>query len=435
MIIKETKHEEVISDEEGLNASVSLSALPAMFTILSQGFYSRPIDSIVRELTSNCFDSHAEAKTSEPVIIENRLDLENNSYNIVFKDVGVGLSPDRIENIYMKWFSSTKRDTNEFIGGFGLGSKSPFSYTDSFFITTWNQGFKYEYVFSKSTGLPQLISLYGYNEIEITDKTLKEEQKAVGNTKFKKIPIGVPSNEVNGTEIIIPLKTKADLSTFVNSIKQELCYFDSVYCKGFDTINNSYSIYKKKSFIYRPDKQYSSNLHLVLGKVSYPIDFINLGITPINLPFGLTFEIGEFQVTPNREQVIYSEETIQLIKDKIEVFLKEIQSLVTLGGKIEETDDIEYFINNRNRKPSISFDEYKVFIPIELLENKPVLVFSPLKDLPIVVPQNPFFFIESVGYIENEKFINSTSYNVNYYQSSIKHFIFKDIPFNKDNNL
>jgi hypothetical protein len=435
MIIKETKHEEVISDEEGLSASVSLSALPAMFTILSQGFYSRPIDSIVRELTSNCFDSHAEAKTNEPVIIENRVDLENDIYNIVFKDVGVGLSPDRIENIYMKWFSSTKRDTNEFIGGFGLGSKSPFSYTDSFFITTWHEGLKYEYVFSKSTGLPQLISLYGYNEIEITDETSKEEQKFIGITKFKKLPAGVPSNEQNGTEVIIPLKNKADLLSFINSIEQELCYFDNVYCKGFSSINNSYSIYKKKSFIYRPDNQYSSNLHLVLGKVSYPIDFMNLGIAPINLPFGLTFEIGEFQVTPNREQVIYSEETVQLIKNKIEVFLKEIQSLVTLGGIVEETDDIEYFIDNRNKKPSISFDENKVFIPVELLESKPVLIFSPLKDLPIVIPQNPFFFIESPGYIENEKFIISSSFNVNYKQSFIKHFIFKDIPFNKDNNL
>ena len=36
----------------------------------------------------------------------------------------------------MNWFSSTKRNTDEFIGGWGLGSKSPLAYQDYFFIIT-----------------------------------------------------------------------------------------------------------------------------------------------------------------------------------------------------------------------------------------------------------------------------------------------------------
>ena len=58
-------------------------------------------------------------------------------------------------------------------------------------------------------------------------------------------------------------------------------------------------------------------MHIVLGNVWYPISFRELGISPINLGIALKFKIGEIMPIPSREDIMYSKETIQTIKDKI----------------------------------------------------------------------------------------------------------------------
>lgn len=86
--------------------------------LLTKTMYSNPIGSIVREITSNCFDSHIEAKVEVPVIISKEVDGEETF--ITFRDFGVGLAPDRIKNIFINYGESTKRNDNTLIGGFGL---------------------------------------------------------------------------------------------------------------------------------------------------------------------------------------------------------------------------------------------------------------------------------------------------------------------------
>ena len=77
-----------------------------MFT---KNIYSNPIGMVVREITSNCYDSHTEAKVNSPVVIRKTFDKLDNSHYISFIDYGVGMSPDRVENIYGVYFKSTKR--------------------------------------------------------------------------------------------------------------------------------------------------------------------------------------------------------------------------------------------------------------------------------------------------------------------------------------
>ena len=69
--------------------------------------YSNPIGSLIREITSNCFDSHIEAKVEEPVRLAMVWDSDE-GYHMEFEDFGVGISPDRMKKIYSKYFSSTK---------------------------------------------------------------------------------------------------------------------------------------------------------------------------------------------------------------------------------------------------------------------------------------------------------------------------------------
>lgn len=276
-----------------------------------------------------------------------------------------------------------------------MGSKSPFSYNDSFYITTISDGLKYEYVYILTNTLPELISLYGYNE----------ELKGLD---LIKVPKGLPTDERNGTEIIIPLLNNNDYKAFEESIKKELCYFDNVYTKGF-SLSNDYSIYRKDGFLYRPYNNYSKELHIVLGKCCYPVDWKAINRERVDLPFGIRFEIGELQVIPNRESIVYDasdDDTIaRLINDKIDKVLQEVNDLLSKGGEVRETDDLKYYLENRNKKPAIWFGDLRVEIPMKYIIDKKIgLIFKPLAHLPITIPDNPFFYYRITGCFSDEKY-------------------------------
>ena len=99
------------------------SQLPLLFKLLRTSMYSNKIGSIVREITSNCVDAHTEAGVLDtPVEIEYtpQDSLTGKHDAITFRDFGPGIDPERMNNVFRKYLSSTKRDSNDQIGGFGL---------------------------------------------------------------------------------------------------------------------------------------------------------------------------------------------------------------------------------------------------------------------------------------------------------------------------
>jgi hypothetical protein len=130
------------------------------FQILSSGIYERKIEAIVRELSCNAYDSHVAAgkkdvpfKVNLPTGLDPKFSVE---------DFGIGLSEEEVYSVYTTYFESTKTDDNDMIGALGLGSKTPFSYTDSFTITARKDG--QECVFTASiseSGEPEVVKLYG----------------------------------------------------------------------------------------------------------------------------------------------------------------------------------------------------------------------------------------------------------------------------------
>lgn len=124
MIIKKDDNLEIdsLGNIESIEANISADSLPFLFDLVTKSFYSNPIGSICREITSNCFDAHKEINSDEAVIIRKDYDSENDVWFIKFIDKGIGLSRERLVNIYMNYFSSTKRSSNEFIGGLNIPS-------------------------------------------------------------------------------------------------------------------------------------------------------------------------------------------------------------------------------------------------------------------------------------------------------------------------
>lgn len=376
--LKVLEVERINDTSEGIGAGINQESLPFVFELVSRHLYSNPIGSVIREITSNCFDSHIEAGVNEPVIITKGYDLEEGTY-IEFKDVGVGLSPERIQNIYMNYFSSTKRGSNEEIGGFGIGSKTPLAYVDLFYIITIFDGIEYEYILHRGESKPTLELLM---------------QK--------------DTTEHNGTRIKIYVEG-GDVLRFEHELKAQLTYFDNVWVTGWK-INNNYAIYEGKYFKFRSDIEQSQNLiHICVGKVRYPIDMtkINVDNDLRKIPIAVKFDIGELDITPSREALRYDDKGVKLIKERIKLATDEILEIFEeQNPQIEDLAEFDRVVRDSN--PRITFDEKKahaLYIWASSGLHKDYK-FAPLKDTGVKkIPRDLFFMWEKIGFISGNEYI------------------------------
>ena len=281
--------------------------------------YSDPIGSIVREVTSNCYDAHREKRLKREGIIPSTHEdvpkywhpdnkcpqIEFQEENIllgignamIFRDFGIGLSQQRVETIYTMFGNSTKRSDNLQIGGFGIGAKSPFSYTNTFYIIANHNGVKHSYMLYK------------------------------GNEAFHMDMIkATPTEDLNSTEVIIPINEDKDLRTFKKSIEQQLLYFDSLEYVNIEeglganikAINCDYeSETLAVSLDLLENSDISERLHCMVGRVRYPLDFSQLDkLDNLDAPAAIKFAIGEIDLVPSRESIRYTDRTKEAIKKK-----------------------------------------------------------------------------------------------------------------------
>lgn len=272
-----------------------------IFQILRSKMYSDPIGSICREIASNCRDAHREVKTpNKPVEIELVTTFWGNEQNhIIFRDYGPGLSPDRVANIYTKYGSSTKRNSNDQTGGWGLGAKTPFSYTDSFNVVTVFDGVKYVYN-------------------AVIDQTDEGRLALLGSEE---------TNEPNMTEVIIPIIQDDDVEEFHTKALQATKFWDPkpVFI-GFGTeLEATYTVLEDRpEYILINDNSKggvkSETLSCLIDEIYYPVNTSQLGIDieeHENYCVLLKFKNGQLSVSSNRETLNYDTQTVNLLKKVI----------------------------------------------------------------------------------------------------------------------
>ena len=371
---------------------LSENAASMVFQLFTKNVYSNPIGTVVREITSNCFDSHIEAKVNAPVLIKKGVDPQTNSPYISFIDYGVGMSPDRVDNIYGVYFESTKRVDNTQIGGFGIGGKSPLAYKrptglgqgeydNSFYVITVFDKVKYYYSIFEGAESPEHVLLHSE-----------------------------PTEEGNGTEVRIPILDK-DYQSFTKEMVRQLYYFENVIFEGFDddyrhgeTLSNSYQIIRGKSFLYR-GKEYSDAMHVCLGRVAYPIDYNVLGLSASDyrLPIALKLEIGEIGVTASREMLDYSEGTIKTLKKKLEVAKTEVIAL--MSKQYEDITTLEDYFKVKNNFGKLFFPNNSEIFMGNMISQKDV-TFPNFKYQFLQMPNDKKlfrFFFESKAYGKKPK--------------------------------
>ena len=159
----------------------SIKSSASSFRILSSSLYSNPIAAIIRELSCNARDSHVEAGNTEPFKVHVPTMLDPTFY---VQDFGTGLGHEQVMSLYTTFFESTKTSSNDYVGALGLGSKSPFSYTDNFTVVAIKDGVKNVYsAFINDAGIPSIVR--GHSE-HTTEHSGVKVEFAVESKDFKK---------------------------------------------------------------------------------------------------------------------------------------------------------------------------------------------------------------------------------------------------------
>lgn len=134
----------VLGTQESVSMGVSNDA--ALMHIFSATLYTYPKLATVREIICNAWDAHIAASiTDRPIEVNVR------EGRVSVRDFGFGIAHAKIGEIYGTYGNSTKRDDSTVTGGFGLGSKAPFAYTDNFEVISHHVGQKTIYRVSKSS--------------------------------------------------------------------------------------------------------------------------------------------------------------------------------------------------------------------------------------------------------------------------------------------
>lgn len=287
---------EAVLSNVGAVSSFTIKATAKSFRILSDGLYANKINSIIRELSCNAVDSHVAAgKSGVPFDVHLPNSLEP---YFSIRDYGIGLDHHQVTNIFTTFFESTKTDSNDYIGALGLGSKSPFSYTENFTVTAIKDGRKGIYTaFINDHGVPSIALMI-------------DEQ----------------STDPAGVEIRFAVENKWDYDKFRREAQEVYTYFK---LRPVVTGNSDFKFidpeYYEKDvmpgvhFLFNGVKSYA-----VMGNIKYPINVPNseqnLGKLRHMLDYGIVmeFNIGELDFQASREGLSYIPQTIAAIKDKLQ---------------------------------------------------------------------------------------------------------------------
>lgn len=300
----------------------TIKASPKLFNFFSDQVYANKPLAIMRELVANGIDSHVMNGTSDrrvEVWLANDLDP-----TCRIRDYGLGMSeefligdPDKgIASKFMAYSDgSTKDSSNAAIGGFGIGSKSPFSYVDQYTIKSVQDGVLGLYtMFKQEDGTPAIGQLY----TETTD-------------------------EPNGVEISFPVASD-DMESFREAAQQALQYFYPIpIVHGIELKEPAYSYRSSRWAL----NEKAGPLGVIMGGVRYPVTTANLDhtlrqdpkVAPL-LDYGidLILPIGAAGVALSREALSYTGDTSKNIGDALREVTDDV--IATFKNMFDGVDEI-----------------------------------------------------------------------------------------------
>ena len=295
MILNNAPQDQAVLSNVGQIGEFRIRNSAKAFNILSSGLYANKIRAIIRELSCNAVDSHVSAGRSNTpfdVHLPNQLEPW-----FSIRDYGTGLTHEQVTSIYTTYFESTKTDSNDFIGALGLGSKSPFSYTDNFTVTAIRDGRCGIYTaFINEQGVPSI--------------ALMTESATA---------------EPDGVEVKFSVNDRWDFDKFREEARTVYTYFAlRPVVSGASNFQFTDVAYQSKDIV--PGVHHidgTRGSRAVMGNIAYPIDIPHADTTLgnlrglLNCGLELHFAIGELDFQASREGLSYIPSTVEAIRRKL----------------------------------------------------------------------------------------------------------------------
>lgn len=283
----------------------SIEASSKAFFILSDGLYSNKILAVVRELSTNAYDSHVDAnKADVPFDVHLPTVLEPVFF---IRDYGTSMDHESCMQLYTTYFRSTRNNSNDAVGCLGLGSKAPFAYADSFTVEAYLDGKKRLYNAYKNEDGSPVFSLM--DEFD--------------------------TSEPNGIKVSIQVNAN-DIGRFSSEAQNVYEYF-----KVRPNFVGEKLTFDKVSKVLAGENWYFDdndvNNLVIMGQIAYPLnhhqllgDGDNREAKFVQYSDGLRIfvNIGDVDITPSRESLSYSKETKTNIKAIINNIISDISTKI-----------------------------------------------------------------------------------------------------------
>lgn len=224
---------------------------------------------------------------------------------VTFTDNGCGMSPEVLRDVFAAYGESTKRHSDEQIGAFGLGCKTPFMLADTFTVTTTAAGVTTQGLFIRSNdeGMPE--------------------------ASFKRLDVDRPS----GTCITIMVNEATDVVRLEAAVRSVAYWMAS----GTVILNEDPApTYHDDAVVITGEallrSGHGSSLNVVMGGITYPLNAGWVGGT--NALITLFADVGDFMPTPQRDRIKDTEENRLTAKRLYDLGLASICS--TMRGRIDD---------------------------------------------------------------------------------------------------
>jgi hypothetical protein len=345
LLEEEIKFEGNLPQDDRL--TFKLKSNPKMFAILSDGIYTDKIMAVIRELSCNARDSAVMAAIADPdparkfgFMVNVPTTLDNNFW---VEDVGLGIDPDHIVDIFWTYGASTKTHTNDAIGALGLGSKSPFAYTkSSFLVINRYNGVEYKYFcFINEGGVPD------------------------GKLVFQ-----APTDLPNGVRVELAVRID-DIKAFRQRIIRFYSYWnpadlptfqgDTSVVKAIEEARGN-PISTGSDWNLRKYSHDNAGPVAVMGGVPYRITAQSLPRVSdraraiLNQPITITFPIGALSFQASREELSYDEPTCKVLSVAFDRIAGEL--VEKSKSDLHNMDSPNAFLKKFNEKYRLLYESF-----------------------------------------------------------------------------
>lgn len=287
---------------------------------------------VIREYYTNGLDAHTMVGNTNPVLIT----LPTwDKPNYVVQDNGVGMSEDTLFEVYGEYGESTGRESDDIVGGFGMGSKSAYTIATQFTVISVKDGWKTTALFSKQA--------FGAYDVDIISS--------------------VATTDPNGTMVSIPIKS--NLNMFNDKAKQFFSFSEpgSVLVNGKEP---DYALATAERLVNpkNPDMMIfvrpktSGDSYVIMGNVPYVLSYgeiknslsrlkVTMSETFIRMPKFFRIPIGSVDLSPNREGIQMTDRSNDLIDSYMSFIVNDLQQ--TAKKELDQVETLEDFYKTHKR--------------------------------------------------------------------------------------